>query len=232
LAAWPAEVPEKASAPINGWLPRKIVASSQAGDQEKSEAWSRSGRRKADGPAQKGAASNVAITMDATTPTISGRAALRPYLGARFWAILAAKYFWEIAVNGHNDMVMTAFALFALERADRRHWSVALPLLTVSVMAKYVSLILVPLLVLAAFVAEGRCPSETESRSPERRSCCSRNHRPRASSEELAAIARLVRRAKCTARIVYRHHARHSDRIQPVQPRHAAIDHVFENVRR
>jgi hypothetical protein len=63
---------------------------------------------------------------------------------------------WEIAVNGHNDMVMTAFALFALERADRRQWSAALPLLTVSVLAKYVSLILAPLFVVAAIATEGR----------------------------------------------------------------------------
>jgi hypothetical protein len=63
---------------------------------------------------------------------------------------------WEIAVNGHNDMVMTVFALFALERADRRHWSAALPLLTSSVLAKYVSLMLAPLLVLAALAVDGR----------------------------------------------------------------------------
>jgi hypothetical protein len=63
---------------------------------------------------------------------------------------------WEIAVNGHNDMVMTAFALFAVERADRKHWSAALPLLTASVLAKYVSLILAPLVILAALVVDGR----------------------------------------------------------------------------
>jgi hypothetical protein len=53
-------------------------------------------------------------------------------------------------------MVMTALAVFALERADRGRWSAALPLLTISALAKYTSLILAPLILVAALVADGR----------------------------------------------------------------------------
>jgi len=63
---------------------------------------------------------------------------------------------WEVAANGHNDIVLCAFALFALERAQHRSWTAAFALLTVSVLAKYVTVLLVPLFVLAVWRAEGK----------------------------------------------------------------------------
>lgn len=63
---------------------------------------------------------------------------------------------FEIAANGHSDMVMSAFALFAFERAQRKRWTATLPLLTVSILAKYITLILVPLLLIAAWRSDGR----------------------------------------------------------------------------
>lgn len=65
---------------------------------------------------------------------------------------------WETAVNGHNDIVMAFFMLAALSRAQHKDWATALPLLAVSILTKYVSVMLLPLFIVAAWRGEGtRC---------------------------------------------------------------------------
>ena len=49
------------------------------------------------------------------------------------------------AVDGHNDVVMMFFAVLALYFAVRERWLLSLPLLALSVLSKYVTLVLVPL---------------------------------------------------------------------------------------
>lgn len=63
---------------------------------------------------------------------------------------------WESAANGHNDIVMAFFAIFALERALRGSWAAALPLLALSILTKYVTVLLVPLFLIAAYRRDGR----------------------------------------------------------------------------
>ncbi|MGI8553479.1 MAG: glycosyltransferase family 39 protein [Dehalococcoidia bacterium] len=63
---------------------------------------------------------------------------------------------WESSVNGHNDVVLAFFALWALYLALQKHWVAALPLLALSIMTKYVTLILLPLFLIAAFRSQGR----------------------------------------------------------------------------
>ncbi|MGI8553481.1 MAG: hypothetical protein ACR2PL_22260 [Dehalococcoidia bacterium] len=65
-------------------------------------------------------------------------------------------FLWESVVNGHNDAVMVFFAIFALERALNRTWSAALPLLALSILTKYVTVILLPLLLLTVLIQEKR----------------------------------------------------------------------------
>ncbi len=51
------------------------------------------------------------------------------------------------AVDGHNDVVMMFFAVLAVYFAVRERWHLAFPALALSVMSKYVTFILLPLLV-------------------------------------------------------------------------------------
>jgi alpha-1,6-mannosyltransferase len=48
--------------------------------------------------------------------------------------------------NGHNDVVMLFFALLALERAERRDWLSAFPALALSVLVKFATALLAPML--------------------------------------------------------------------------------------
>jgi hypothetical protein len=50
--------------------------------------------------------------------------------------------------NGHNDLWMMLFALLALERAERRSWTASIVCLSLSVLVKYVTVLLGPLLLL------------------------------------------------------------------------------------
>ena len=54
---------------------------------------------------------------------------------------------WRVAGNGHNDIVMMAFALLAVWFVVSDGWRWAVPALMASVLVKYVSLLLVPVLV-------------------------------------------------------------------------------------
>jgi hypothetical protein len=63
---------------------------------------------------------------------------------------------WESAANGHNDIVMAFFAIFALERALKGRWGAAIPLLALSILTKYVTVLLVPLFLIAAYRRDGR----------------------------------------------------------------------------
>ena len=63
---------------------------------------------------------------------------------------------WESAANGHNDVVMAFFAIFALERAVKGKWTAAVVLLALSILTKYVTVLLVPLFLIAAYRREGR----------------------------------------------------------------------------
>lgn len=48
--------------------------------------------------------------------------------------------------NGHNDIVMMFFVLLALERTERRDWLLAFPALALSVLVKFATALLVPML--------------------------------------------------------------------------------------
>ena len=61
--------------------------------------------------------------------------------------------------NGHNDLAMMFFALLALDRAERRDWSLALPLIALSVLLKYTTALLVPPLLLYAWWHSEGSPS-------------------------------------------------------------------------
>lgn len=90
-------------------------------------------------------ASRVAVQRD---PRLEAAAAL---LVA--WSPLLL---WESAGNGHNDIVMAFFAIWALERALKGRWQAAIPLLVLSVLTKYVTLMLLPLFILVAYKQLGR----------------------------------------------------------------------------
>src|SRR5438105_15533269 len=55
---------------------------------------------------------------------------------------------FETAGNAHNDIVMVFFALLAVYAITRRWWLLVFPLLALSVAAKYVLILLGPLLLL------------------------------------------------------------------------------------
>jgi alpha-1,6-mannosyltransferase len=63
---------------------------------------------------------------------------------------------WEFAGNGHNDIVMMTFVLLALLLALTHYWPFALPALAASVLVKYISLVLLPPLVLWLLYRHGR----------------------------------------------------------------------------
>lgn len=63
---------------------------------------------------------------------------------------------WESAANGHNDIVMVFFALVAVDQALHRRWTLALPLLALSILVKYVTVLLLPLFLIAALRDGGR----------------------------------------------------------------------------
>jgi len=63
---------------------------------------------------------------------------------------------WEIAGNGHNDIVMMSFVLLALLVLISRRWPLAFPLLACSILVKYVSLILVPVFVIWILRRDGK----------------------------------------------------------------------------
>jgi len=56
-----------------------------------------------------------------------------------------------VAGNGHNDTVMVFFLVLALYFAVKERWQPALPALTLSILSKYVTGLLLPLLVLHAW---------------------------------------------------------------------------------
>lgn len=63
---------------------------------------------------------------------------------------------WETAGNGHNDIVMMAFALLAVLLLLTRHWPLAFFALACSVLVKYVSLVLLPVFILWILYRERR----------------------------------------------------------------------------
>jgi alpha-1,6-mannosyltransferase len=63
---------------------------------------------------------------------------------------------WEVAGNGHNDIVMMCFALAAILLLLSRHWPFAFPVLACSVLVKYISLILLPVFVIWVLRRYGR----------------------------------------------------------------------------
>ena len=64
---------------------------------------------------------------------------------------------FEVAANGHNDIVMAALALFAVYALMRGRPEVAFPLLMLSVLVKYLTLLLVPLFVLVWLWSPATC---------------------------------------------------------------------------
>jgi alpha-1,6-mannosyltransferase len=62
---------------------------------------------------------------------------------------------WEIAGNGHNDIVMMTFALLAILLLLTHRWPLAFPALACSVLVKYISLVLLPVFVLWIFWRHG-----------------------------------------------------------------------------
>jgi hypothetical protein len=63
---------------------------------------------------------------------------------------------WEIAGNGHNDIVMMCFALAAILLLLTDRWPWAFPVLACSVMVKYISAVLLPVFVLWVLLRHGR----------------------------------------------------------------------------
>jgi alpha-1,6-mannosyltransferase len=63
---------------------------------------------------------------------------------------------WEIAGNGHNDIMMMSFVLLAILLLLTRFWPAAFPALAGSVLVKYVSLVLLPVFVLWVLLRYGR----------------------------------------------------------------------------
>ncbi|HTE84868.1 MAG TPA: glycosyltransferase family 39 protein, partial [Dehalococcoidia bacterium] len=63
---------------------------------------------------------------------------------------------WEIAGNGHNDIVMMCFVLAALLLLLTKRWPFAFPLLACSVMVKYVSIVLLPVFAVWVVLRHGR----------------------------------------------------------------------------
>lgn len=61
----------------------------------------------------------------------------------------------SVALNGHNDSVMMFFALLAVYFAIKRRWSLAMPLLMLSVLTKYVTVLLLPVFLVYA-LSHGR----------------------------------------------------------------------------
>jgi alpha-1,6-mannosyltransferase len=62
--------------------------------------------------------------------------------------------------NGHNDLWMMLFALLAFERAERRSWTTSLVCLSLSVLVKYTTVLLGPLLLLYIWTHAGGSRSE------------------------------------------------------------------------
>ena len=63
---------------------------------------------------------------------------------------------WEIAGNGHNDIVMMTFVLLAILLVLSDHWEFAFPALACSVLVKYVSIILMPIFIVWVLRRYGR----------------------------------------------------------------------------
>ena len=66
----------------------------------------------------------------------------------------------RVVGNGHNDLVMMAFALAAIERAQVRSWWLAFLALACSVLVKYTSALIVPSLLLFAWYHAGATSRE------------------------------------------------------------------------
>jgi hypothetical protein len=63
---------------------------------------------------------------------------------------------WEVAGNGHNDIVMMCFVLAAILLLLTSRWPFAFPVLACSVLVKYVSIALLPLFVVWILLRYGR----------------------------------------------------------------------------
>ncbi len=63
---------------------------------------------------------------------------------------------WEIAGNGHNDIVMMSLVLLALLLLTGRRWPLAFPALVASALVKYVSLVLLPVFLIWILLRYGR----------------------------------------------------------------------------
>jgi hypothetical protein len=96
----------------------------------------------------------VTIPFLAGSAYLTARIASRRSPGLAPAAALAVGWcpllLWETSVNGHNDIVMAFFAVFALERALAGSWRAAIPLLALSILTKYLSAVMAPLFLVAA----------------------------------------------------------------------------------
>jgi hypothetical protein len=63
---------------------------------------------------------------------------------------------WEIAGNGHNDIVMMFFAIAAIFALLTARWPLAFPLLVCSILVKYVTVILLPIFLFWVLLRHGR----------------------------------------------------------------------------
>lgn len=66
----------------------------------------------------------------------------------------------RVVGNGHNDLVMMAFVLLSLWMLQRRHWNWAMLALALSILVKFVTLLLVPLFALYVWQHAGSTTRE------------------------------------------------------------------------
>ncbi|MDA1003566.1 MAG: glycosyltransferase family 39 protein [Chloroflexi bacterium] len=119
------------------------------------------------------------------------------------WALFAFVLFaWNPFVvvrtigDGHNDLAMMFFALLALERAERRDWALAFPLIAISVLIKYTTALIVPPLCFTPGVSWKARPARAYARS--HRASRSRSPRPQSATHRSGPALR--RSTRCAPR--------------------------------
>lgn len=61
---------------------------------------------------------------------------------------------WSSALDGHNDIIMAFFILFALHEVAAHRWETAVPLLVLGALVKYTALLLLPLVAVYALMTD------------------------------------------------------------------------------